>query len=452
MMQDISFWDSCLRSFEKSLPPQQYNSWIKPLLLENVNGSFVLTAPNSFTLKLVQERFLPEICRQAKLAYSKVPPFVFRVIEHEMAHKPQKMPQKKPEAVISGAKPKIETSFRSYGKLNPNLIFENFVIGKANQLAFAAATQVAELPGASYNPLFIYGGVGLGKTHLVQAIGNRIKANNPQAKICYMHAERYISDVVRAYQSNKFEEFKQYYHSLDTLLIDDIQFFAGKNKTQEEFFYAFNTLIDSHKQVIMTSDTFPKEITGLDSRLISRFGWGLTVAIEPPELEMRVAILLKKASLSGYALNESVAFFIAKHVNSNVRELEGALKRVEAYVKFHRCAISTETAKEALKDILIAQSRQISIENIQKTVADYYRIKMIDLLSKKRTRNLTRPRQIAMSLARELTTMSLPEIGNAFGGKDHSTVIHACKMMTNLRKIDATIDADYRILLQTLRG
>ena len=395
---------------------------------------------------------MSEICRQASLVYSKVPHFEFRVLETETTNKSQEIPLKKKGAAASDGKSKIETSFRSYGKLNPHLIFDNFVIGKANQLAFAAATQVAELPGASYNPLFIYGGVGLGKTHLIQAIGNQIKVNNPQAKICYMHAERYISDVVRAYQSNKFEEFKQYYHSLDTLLIDDIQFFAGKNKTQEEFFYAFNTLIDSHKQVIMTSDTFPKEIAGLDSRLISRFGWGLTVAIEPPELEMRVAILLKKASLSGYALSEAVAFFIAKHVNSNVRELEGALKRVEAYVKFHRCAISTETAKEALKDILIAQSRQISIENIQKTVADYYHIKMVDLLSKKRTRNLTRPRQIAMSLARELTTMSLPEIGKAFGGKDHSTVIHACKMVENLRMLDAAVDADNRVLLQTLRG
>jgi len=395
---------------------------------------------------------LPEICRQAGLVYSQVPQFEFRVLETEMVNKPPEITPQKKGVMVSGGKPKIETSFRSYGKLNPNLIFDNFVIGKANQLAFAAATQVAELPGASYNPLFIYGGVGLGKTHLIQAIGNQIKTNNPQAKICYMHAERYISDVVRAYQSNKFEEFKQYYHSLDTLLIDDIQFFAGKNKTQEEFFYAFNTLIDSHKQVIMTSDTFPKEIAGLDSRLISRFGWGLTVAIEPPELEMRVAILLKKASLSGYTLSEAVAFFIAKNVNSNVRELEGALKRVEAYVKFHRCAISTETTKEALKDILIAQSRQVSIENIQKTVADYYHIKMVDLLSKKRTRNLTRPRQIAMALARELTTMSLPEIGSAFGGKDHSTVIHACKMVGNLRMLDATVDADYKVLLQTLRG
>jgi chromosomal replication initiator protein len=276
--------------------------------------------------------------------------------------------------------------------------------------------------------------------------------NRPQAKVCYMHAERYVADVVRAYQTNKFEEFKQYYHSLDVLLIDDIQFFAGKAKTQEEFFYAFNTLVDSHKQVILTSDTFPKELTGLESRLVSRFGWGLTIGIEPPELEMRVAILLKKATLSGYSLNDAVAFFIAKHVNSNVRELEGALKRVEAYSKFHKRIITVDTAKEALKDILVAQSRQISIENIQKTVADYFRIKLVDLLSKKRTRNITRPRQISMSLARELTTMSLPEIGNAFGGKDHSTVIHACKTVSELRAEDSTIDADYKILIQTLTG
>ena len=311
---------------------------------------------------------------------------------------------------------------------------------------------MAGLPGASYNPLFVYGGVGLGKTHLLQAIGNQIRLNNPQIKICYMHAERYVADVVRAYQTNKFEEFKQFYHSLDVLLIDDIQFFAGKAKTQEEFFYAFNTLVDTHKQVILTSDTFPKEISGLESRLVSRFGWGLTVAIESPELEMRVAILLKKAALSGYSLNDEVAFFVAKHVNSNVRELEGALKRVEAYTKFHKLNISVETAREALKDILVAQSRLVSIDNIQKTVADYYRIKMAELLSKKRTRNLTRPRQIAMSLARELTTMSLPEIGNSFGGKDHSTVIHACKTISSKRIIDTTIDADYKILLQTLRG
>jgi len=451
-MPDISFWDSCLRSFEKSLPPQQYNSWIKPLLLKSENGSLILTAPNSFTLKLVQERFLPEINRQARLVYSQVPPFEFRVLENPPANRPvENKPAIQTHTVIS-PKPKIEASFRGYGKLNPNLTFDNFVIGKANQLAFAAATQVAELPGVSYNPLFIYGGVGLGKTHLLQAIGNKVRLDSSQNKICYMHAERYVADVVRAYQTNKFEEFKQFYHSLDVLLIDDIQFFAGKAKTQEEFFYAFNTLVDSHKQVILTSDTFPKEITGLESRLVSRFGWGLTVAIEPPELEMRVAILLKKAALGGYVLNDAVAFFIAKHVSSNIRELEGALKRVEAYGKFHKRNISVETAKEALKDILVAQNRQISIENIQKTVADYFRLKLVELLSKKRTRNLTRPRQMAMSIAREITSMSLPEIGNAFGGKDHSTVIHACKTVNELRKTDATVDADYKILLQTLRG
>jgi len=452
-MQDTSFWDSCLRSFEKSLPPQQYNSWIKPLLLKIENGSLVLTAPNSFTLKLVQERFLPEISRQAGLVYTRVPPFEFRVLESTPANKPsESKPLAPPTVSPIENKPKVETTFRGYGKLNPNLTFGNFVIGKANQLAFAAATQVAELPGVSYNPLFVYGGVGLGKTHLLQAIGNQVRFNNAQTKICYMHAERYVADVVRAYQTNKFEEFKQFYHSLDVLLIDDIQFFAGKAKTQEEFFYAFNTLVDSHKQVILTSDTFPKEIAGLESRLVSRFGWGLTVAIEPPELEMRVAILLKKASLGGYSLNDAVAFFVAKHVSSNVRELEGALKRVEAYAKFHKRNISVETAKEALKDILVAQNRQISIENIQKTVADYFRLKIVDLLSKKRTRNLTRPRQMAMALARELTTMSLPEIGNAFGGKDHSTVIHACKTMADLRSSNTTIDADYKILLQTLKG
>ena len=451
-MQEILFWDSCLRSFEVSLPSQQYNSWIKPLIINYENNTIIITAPNSFIIKLVQERFLAEISRQAKLVYISLPAFQFKVVESELIQNTKEVLINKAIVKIPEIKTKIESTFRNYAKLNSSLIFDNFVIGKANQLAFAAATQVSEVPGSSYNPLFIYGGVGLGKTHLIQAMGNQVKVQNPNAKICYMHAERYVSDVVKAYQTNKFEEFKQYYHSLDILLIDDIQFFAGKTKTQEEFFYAFNTLIDSQKQVVMTSDTFPKEISGLDSRLISRFGWGLTVAIEPPELEMRVAILLKKASLGGYILNEAVAFFIAKNVNSNIRELEGALKRVEAYVKFHRRAISVETAKEALKDILISQNRQISIENIQKTVAEYYRIKIVDLLSKKRTRNLTRPRQIAMSLAREVTSMSLPEIGNAFGGKDHSTVIHACKSVVNLRSADSTIDADYKILMQTLRG
>jgi chromosomal replication initiator protein len=453
-MPDNTLWENCLVAFEQTLSPQQFNAWIKPLKLISENDSYILTAPNTFTLKIVQQRFFSEIQKQALLKFSKIPNIEFRVVEQTQTEAAKKTPEKAPKIIVQEKiKQKNEPSIRGYSKLNPSLNFDNFVIGKANQLAFAASTQVAELPGMSYNPLFIYGGVGLGKTHLVQAIGNRIKETKPSAKICYMHAERYVADVVRAYQTNKFEEFKQYYHSLDILLIDDIQFFAGKSKTQEEFFYAFNTLVDTQKQVILTSDTFPKEISGLESRLVSRFGWGLTICIEPPELEMRVAILLKKAKLNGYKLDEAVAFFIAKHVNSNVRELEGALKRVEAFIKFHNNrALNLETAKEALKDILVAQSRQVSVDNIQKTVSDYYRLKLVDLLSKKRTRNIARPRQMAMFLTRELTSMSLPDIGNSFGGRDHSTVIHACKTIEELKKTDSGITSDYKTLLQTLQN
>ncbi|MDH2919208.1 MAG: chromosomal replication initiator protein DnaA [Sideroxydans sp.] len=447
-MQEQKLWRACLACFENQLSPQQFNTWIKPLHLSQEQGSLILSAPNSFILKQVQARFLSEIHKIASELYNPVPEITFRVNDAEPETARVSPPIAMP-AVLAKAKP--ESSYRSYSKLNSSLSFENFVIGKANQLAFAAAEQVAHTPGTSYNPMFIYGGVGLGKTHLAQAIANQIKINKPDAKICYMHAERYVSDVVKAYQTNKFEEFKQYYHSLDVLLIDDIQFFVGKNKTQEEFFYAFNILIDSHKQVILTSDTFPKEITGLDTRLISRLGWGLTVAIEPPELEMRVAILLKKAELNGYVLESSVAFFIAKHINSNVRELEGALKRVEAFARFHKRDLSIETAKEALKDIIVAQNRQVSIENIQKTVAEYFHIKVNDLLSKKRTRNIARPRQIAMSLTRQLTSLSLPEIGLSFGGRDHSTVIHACKTIETLKNADSVLHADFQIILQTLQ-
>lgn len=450
-MQHTLFWDACLQQFEKALSSQQYNSWIKPLTLVKENDAFIITAPNSFTLKLIQERFLPEIVRIAKSIFSELPLFEFRIVE-QTANKLATPHTQTAKAIVIEPKAKTETQFRGYGKLNPSLSFDSFVSGKANQLAFAAATQVTNQPGTSYNPLFIYGGVGLGKTHLLHGIGNQIRSNNPEAKISYMHAERYVADVVRAYQTSKFEEFKQFYHSLDVLLIDDIQFFAGKNKTQEEFFYTFNALIDTHKQIILTSDTFPKEIVGLESRLASRFSWGLTIAIDPPELEMRVAILLKKASVSGYFLDEAVAFFIAKHINSNIRELEGALKRVEAFAKFHQQAITIEAAKVALSDILVVQNRSISIENIQRTVADYYRIKVTDLLSKKRMRVFAQPRQIAMSLARELTTMSLPEIGESFGGKDHSTVIHACKTISTRKTIDANIDADYKTILRTLKG
>jgi chromosomal replication initiator protein len=337
-------------------------------------------------------------------------------------------------------------------KLNPVLTFENFVTGKANQLARAAAIQVADNPGISYNPLFLYGGVGLGKTHLIHAIGNQLLLDKPGARIRYIHAEQYVSDVVKAYQRKAFDDFKRYYHSLDLLLIDDIQFFSGKSRTQEEFFYAFEALVANKAQVIITSDTYPKEISGIDDRLISRFDSGLTVAIEPPELEMRVAILMRKAQSEFVSLNEDVAFFVAKHLRSNVRELEGALRKILAYSKFHGREISIELTKEALKDLLTVQNRQISVENIQKTVADFYSIKVADMYSKKRPANIARPRQIAMYLAKELTQKSLPEIGELFGGRDHTTVLHAVRKIADERSKDAQLNHELHVLEQTLKG
>jgi chromosomal replication initiator protein len=341
---------------------------------------------------------------------------------------------------------------RDRGRLNPSFTFDSFVPGKANQLARAAAIQVGEHPGTAYNPLFIYGGVGLGKTHLIQAIGNLVIARSPSAQVRYIHAEQYVSDVVRAYQHKSFDSFKKYYHSLDLLLIDDIQFFSNKNRTQEEFFYAFNALVDSHKQVIITCDTYPKEISGMEDRLISRFGWGLTVAIEPPELEMRVAILLKKAEAENTPVGEDVAFFIATHIQSNVRELEGALKRVFAFSRFAGIPITVDSTRDALKDLLAVQTRQVSVENIQKTVADYYKIKVSEMYSKKRSRMIARPRQVAMALAKELTPLSLPDIGDAFGGRDHTTVLHACRKIAELRSTTPDITRDFDALIQVLRG
>ncbi len=337
-------------------------------------------------------------------------------------------------------------------KLNPVLTFDNFVTGKANQLARAAAIQVADNPGISYNPLFLYGGVGLGKTHLIHAIGNQLLMDKAGARIRYIHAEQYVSDVVKAYQRKAFDDFKRYYHSLDLLLIDDIQFFSGKSRTQEEFFYAFEALVANKAQVIITSDTYPKEISGIDDRLISRFDSGLTVAIEPPELEMRVAILMRKAQSEGVSLNEDVAFFVAKHLRSNVRELEGALRKILAYSKFHGREITIELTKEALKDLLTVQNRQISVENIQKTVADFYSIKVADMYSKKRPANIARPRQIAMYLAKELTQKSLPEIGELFGGRDHTTVLHAVRKIADERGKDAQLNHELHVLEQTLKG
>lgn len=456
-MQAIeTFWYSCLKHFEKELNAQQFNTWIKPLQLnasECNDENLVLIAPNRFVLLWVKDNFIPKIEVMAQQHFSRKIHFQLILGNTVDAIIPN---DENSRVVSDNTAPAIATKpvpkKRNASQLNPNFTFDSFVTGKANQLARAGAIQVAERPGIAYNPLFIYGGVGLGKTHLIQAIGNYVLEQTNDAKVRYVHAEKYVSDVVSAYQHKSFDKFKLYYHSLDVLLVDDVQFFGGKNRTQEEFFYAFNTLVEAHKQVIITCDSYPKEISGLEERLVSRFGWGLTVAVEPPELEMRVAILLKKALMEKIILDEPVAFFIAKHIRSNVRELEGALKRILAYSRFIGHPISLELAKDALKDLLAVQNRQISIENIQKTVADYYKIKVAEMYSKKRTRVIARPRQIAMAVAKELTQLSLPDIGEAFGGRDHTTVLHAHRKITELRTSDPTINRDYNALLHILRG
>ena len=438
-----SFWRSCLGHFERQLPQQQFKTWIKPLQFRAVDKTVMLTAPNRFVLQWIRDRFLAEIQRLATERFGAAVTISLVLAEKDPA------PQAKPRAPeVQGAKP----GARDISRLNPEFNFGTFVTGKANELARAAAIQVAERTGEAYNPLFVYGGVGLGKTHLIHAVGNLVQQRNPQSKIRYIHAEQYVSDVVRAYQHKAFDDFKRYYHSLDLLLIDDIQFFSGKSRTQEEFFYAFNALIESRKQVVITCDTYPREITGMENRLISRFGWGLTVAVEPPELEMRVAILLKKAEVEKVELEETVAFFIASHSQTNVRELEGALKRILAYSRFSGLPISVELCREALKDLLALQNRQISIDNIQKTVADYYKIKVSEMYSKKRSRNIARPRQVAMALAKELTHLSLPDIGEAFGGRDHTTVMHACRKIAELKTTNHEITHDFDSLLKVLRS
>jgi len=441
-----TLWDACLRRLEQELPAQQFNTWIRPLAPEAgaAGDTLVLAAPNRFVLELVRERFAARIERLAAEASGRE--LGLRLVLARAA-------DAAPRTMHAPQRPVGEVStLAERSRLNRGHTFESFVTGKANQLARAAALQVSENPGISYNPLFVYGGVGLGKTHLVQAIGNQVAEHRPQARIRYIHAEQYVTDVVRAYQQKSFDEFKRYYHSLDLLLIDDIQFFSNKGRTQEEFFYAFNALVEAHKQIVITCDTYPKEIAGMEERLISRFGWGLTVAIEPPELEMRVAIVLKKAELETAALSEEIAFFIAKHIRSNVRELEGALKKVLAFSRFTERELSLDLAKEALSDILNLNSRQVSVEGIQKTVAEYFKIKMADMHSKKRSRNLARPRQVAMALAKDLTQMSLPEIGEAFGNRDHTTVLHACRTIASLRKHDNGLNRDYLVLEQVLKG
>jgi len=452
-------WQACLEKLEKEITNQQLITWLRPLRAANGSADELnLFAPNRFVLQWVKDRFLSRI---ETIAGNTVGTPVRVTLSLEAREQPRALaPVAAPGAQHPGESlpnPREATSAKkAVAAERPNLMadftFDTFVPGKANQLARAAAMQVAEHPGTSYNPLFIYGGVGLGKTHLIQAVGNYVLATQPAARVRYLHAAQYISDVVRAYQQKSFDEFKRYYHSLDLLLIDDIQFFTGKDRTQEEFFYAFNALIEAHKQVIITSDTYPRDIVGLDERLKSRFSWGLTVGIEPPEQEMRVAIILKKAEAVGVALPEDVAFFIAKHIRSNVRELEGALKSVLAFARFNGRDVTLDSAKEALRDLLLLQNRQITVENIQKTVAEFYKIKVSDMHSKKRSRNVARPRQVAMSLAKELTQMSLPDIGDAFGNRDHTTVLHACRTISALREKDSDLNRDYHLLEQVLKG
>ncbi len=453
-----NFWPTCLGRFKQELSAQQFNTWIKPLRCEVVDSCVRLLAPNRFVQQWVKDRFLNRIEQLGQELLGT--PVTIELALLENGAQVQTLP---PEPLAADApvatepaparKPrgKPTKATEEVSGLNPVFNFDNFVTGKANQLARAAAIQVSENPGAAYNPLFIYGGVGLGKTHLMQAIGNHLQKERPDAKIRYLHAERYVSDVVKAYENKAFDEFKRNYHSLDMLLIDDIQFFAKKTRTQEEFFYAFNSLIEAKKQIVISCDTYPKEIADMDERLRTRFSWGLTVAIEPPELEMRVAILLKKAEAQRIVLDEEVAFFVAKQIRSSVRELEGALNRIVAMARFTGHPIDLALAKEALKDLIAVRGRQITIENIQKTVADYYKIKVAEMYSKKRSRNFARPRQVAMALARELTNHSFPEIGEAFGGRHHTTVMHACEEIESLRQNDPQLGRDIGFLIQVIR-
>jgi chromosomal replication initiator protein len=466
-----NFWQTCSAQLEQELTPQQFSAWIKPLVpLDYEEGRLRVAAPNRFKLDWVKTQFAGRITALATQFWEQPieVQFVLDPRNNVRRNPPVQMPaplgsyQDGPEGNHANNRhgmpdhmneaPIDNTPRRDLTRINNVLTFDNFVTGKANQLARAAATQVANNPGVSYNPLFLYGGVGLGKTHLIHAIGNQVLIDNPSAKIRYIHAEQYVRDVVTAYQRKGFDDFKRYYHSLDLLLIDDIQFFGGKSRTQEEFFYAFEALISAKRQIIITSDTYPKEITGMDDRLISRFDSGLTVAIEPPELEMRVAILLKKATQEGVTLSDDVAFFVAKHLRSNVRELEGALRKILAYSRFHGKDITIDVVKDALKDLLSVQNKQISVENIQKTVADFFNIKVADMYSKKRPANIARPRQIAMYLAKELTKKSLPEIGDLFGGRDHTTVLHAVRKIAADRNKNPECNHEIHVLEQTLKG
>ncbi|MGB5102660.1 MAG: chromosomal replication initiator protein DnaA [Steroidobacteraceae bacterium] len=445
---EFSLWNQCLRRLEAELPEQHFNTWIRPLQAVEDGSRLRLLAPNRYVVDWVNQNCAGRIGELVEELVAAPAPNVVVEIGSRRPSATEPIPVQLPELRARRDQPLPQIG----GRLNADFTFANFVEGKSNQLARAAAMQVAENPGRAYNPLFIYGGVGLGKTHLMHAIGNHVRVRNKDARIAYVHSERFVGDMVRALQHNTINEFKTAYRSLDALLIDDIQFFAGKERSQEEFFHTFNALLEGQQQVILTCDRYPKEVEGLEERLKSRFGWGLTVAIEPPELETCVAILMSKAAQSAVELPEEVAFFVAKRIRSNVRELEGALRRVIANSQFTGRPITLDFAKEALKDLLALQERLVTIENIQKTVAEYFKIRVADLLSKRRSRSITRPRQVAMALAKELTNHSLPEIGDAFGGRDHTTVLHACRVIKELRVSQTRMNEDYLNLLRTLAG
>lgn len=467
-MQD-KVWPECLLKLQEELPNQQYSTWIRPLQGECIDNILHLYAPNKFVLDWVKQKFLnriEELISELNIAtVSSVELKIGQKKSQDTDTKNSKAIVKKneikknPSQVVNDPKKnrstdrKIEVEgsiIKHQSFLNPNFTFDTFVEGKSNQLARAASVQVAENPGGAYNPLFLYGGVGLGKTHLMHSVGNEIMKKNPNAKVVYLHSERFVADMVKALQINAINEFKRYYRSVDALLIDDIQFFARKERSQEEFFHTFNALLEGGQQMILTCDRYPKEIDNMEERLKSRFGWGLTVMVEPPELETRVAILMKKAEQNKVALSSESAFFIAQKIRSNVRELEGALKLVAANAHFTGEEITPVFIRECLKDLLALHDKQVSIENIQRTVAEYYKIKVADLLSKRRTRSVTRPRQMAMALAKELTNHSLPEIGDAFGGRDHTTVLHACKKVVELRDNDPGIREDHHNFMRIL--
>jgi chromosomal replication initiator protein len=470
---DVTLWNRCVRQLEAEVPEQLFNVWVRPLQAIEEDGVLRLLAPNRFVVDWVKQNLLDRIAELVRGSLTngigEAPHIMLEVgtrpvaratgtdgmpVNLGMGGAVTTAPPPQPGSMISGQAFGPRTSKAEVivigGRVNPDFTFDNFVEGKSNQLAKAAARQVADNPGKAYNPLFVYGGVGLGKTHLMHAVANMMKSRNPQARVAYVHSERFVGDMVRALQHNTINEFKQAYRTLDALLIDDIQFFAGKERSQEEFFHTFNALLEGQQQVILTCDRYPKEVSGLEERLKSRFGWGLTVAVEPPELETCVAILMTKAQQFQVVLPEEVAFFIAKRIRSNVRELEGALRRVAANAQFTGRQISLDFAKEALRDLLALQEKLVTVENIQKTVAEYYKIRVADLLSKRRSRSIARPRQVAMALAKELTNHSLPEIGDAFGGRDHTTVLHACKRIKELRDVERRMGEDYSNLLRTL--